>query len=156
MINQEKHEEQLGEIAADLKAKIRELETQISPLQEHLGVLRVQLDLIERALGARSAPVSGSAQPPSKGTSRSGVSDRVFEIIRDAGRPLHVTEIKSQYVARGFTIPGQGNESNLLVYIVRDSRFSRVAKGTYSLTDQGANPKIPNKPKTKRRRRRKP
>lgn len=153
---EEHHETELESIANRLRGRIHELEVEILPLQENLSRLRVQLDFVERAL---SAGTKGPTSPPEVSDSipsKPNVSDRIFEILRDAGQPLHVTEIRNQYVAKGFTVPGQGTESNLLVYIVRDSRFTRVSKGTYALTQAGVTTKTPPKPKTKRRRRRKP
>jgi len=136
--------------------RIHELEAEIGPIQELLSRLRVQLDFVERALSAGSAAPSPQVEVSDGTSPKPNVSDKIFEILRDAEHPLHITEIKNLYVSKGFTVPGQGTESNLLVYIVRDSRFARVSKGTYALTEAGVPTKIPTKPKTKRRRRRKP
>ena len=153
---EEHHETELESIANRLRGRIHELEVEILPLQENLSRLRVQLDFVERALSAGSKGPTTPAEVSDSTPSKPNVSDRIFEIMRDAGQPLHVSEIRNQYVAKGFTVPGQGTESNLLVYIVRDSRFIRVSKGTYALTEAGVPTKTPPKPKTKRRRRRKP
>ena len=153
---EEHHDTELESIARRLRGKVHELEIEILPLQENLSRLRVQLDFVERALSAGAKGPATPAEASDENVSKPNVSDRIFEILRDAGQPLHVTEIRNRYVAKGFTVPGQGTESNLLVYIVRDSRFLRVSKGTYALTEAGVTAKTPAKPQTKRRRRRKP
>jgi hypothetical protein len=152
---EEQHELDLESVAGRLRSRVHELEAEILPIQEQLSRLRVQLDFVERALNAGNVPPQPESQIKDVASSKPNVSERVFEILRDAARPLHVTEIRNQYIAKGFTVPGQGTESNLLVYIVRDSRFTRVSKGTYALAALGVPTKIPAKPKTKRRRRRK-
>lgn len=78
------------------------------------------------------------------------VSDVVVEILREAGGPLHISDIKQRFLATGRSIPGRGTESNLLSYIVRDPRFTRVSKGTYTLDSSGA-----GKVRKRRQRRRK-
>ena len=154
MNQQEELETELQGVADRLRMRIQELETEIAPLQEQLSRLRVQLEFVDRALNARTDGSQSSVQSPiAEPSTKPGVAERIFEILRDAGRPLHVSEIKTQYERKGWQIPGQGNESNLLVYIVRDSRFTRVSKGTYALMADGAPPAVPSKPQRKRRRR---
>jgi hypothetical protein len=152
---EEQYEADLENVASRLRTKVRELEVEILPIQEQLSRLRVQLDFVERALNSGNIAPHPELQVADVTSSKPSVSDRIFEILNEAARPLHITEIKDHYVAKGFTVPGQGTDSNLLVYIVRDSRFARVSKGTYALTEAGAPPKSPAKPKAKRRRRRK-
>ena len=152
---EEQHEADLEGVAIRLRTRVRELDAEILPIQELLSRLRVQLDFVERALSAGSTAPPSEVQIADAISSRLGVADRIFWILGEAAQPLHITEIKNKYVAKGFTVPGQGTESNLLVYIVRDSRFTRVSKGTYTLTEPGVAPKIPAKQKNKRRRRRK-
>lgn len=153
---EEQHEADLEAVANRLRTRVRELEAEILPIQELLARLRIQLDFVERALSAGTTALAPETQAAEVAPSKPNVSDRIFEILRDAGRPLHITEIKDHYMAKGFTVPGQGNESNLLVYIVRDARFARVSKGTYALAEVGVPTHAPAKPKIKRRRRRKP
>jgi hypothetical protein len=157
MNQMEEFDTELQSVANRLRTRVRELEAKLAPIQEQLSRLRVQLELVDRALSAHADATHESVQPPTgEAVTKIAVAERVFEILRDAGRPLHVSEIKTQYEGKGWRIPGQGRESNLLVYIVRDSRFTRVSKGTYALKEDGMPPVVPSNPKTKRRRRRKP
>ncbi len=52
--------------------------------------------------------------------------------FRSATRPLHISEIHEQFVARGYTIPGSGTPFNILAHLVNDKSFVRVARGTYA------------------------
>jgi len=131
------------------------IEEAIRPLQEQLTRVRGQLDFIERAL-----QIGAGIEQPTKPANelqavKPNIADRVLELLKEAAQPLHISEIRNRYIAKGFTVPGRGNESNLLVYIVRDPRFIRVSKGTYAVAEGGVVP-VPNvKPKAKKRRRKK-
>jgi hypothetical protein len=141
-------------IQSRLLKKISEIEEEMRPLREQAVRLKAQLELVERALQVGFPSDHSASSPQGTQTTRSSVSDRVFELLKDAGKELHVSEILSQYVEKGFTVPGQGKESNLLVYIVRDPRFIRVSKGTYALA-QGEPSQVVTTVKVKRRRRKK-
>jgi hypothetical protein len=154
MIPTDSHDADLKGIQSRLLKKISEVEAEMHPLQEQVVRLKAQLDLVEKALqvGSKSAGPMDSHQGPA--ATKSSVPDRVIELLKEAGKALHVSEILSQYVAKGFAVPGQGKESNLLVYIVRDPRFIRVSKGTYALAQGEPHPTV-TKLKVKRRRRKK-
>lgn len=125
------------------------------PLQEQLGRLKAQLEFIDRALQVGVADDPPRVPSSEIKATRQNVADRIFDLLQEAAQPLHVSEILHQYVAKGFTVPGRGNESNLLVYIVRDPRFTRVSKGTYAIAQSGVVPAPSVRPKAKKRRRKK-
>lgn len=145
----------LANIRSRLSDQIAELEGAIRPLQDQLTRSKAQLDLIERALQVGTGVQQATHSTSESAVAKPNVTDRVHDLLTEAGRPLHVSEIRNQYIAKGFTVPGQGNESNLLVYIVRDPRFIRVSKGTYAIAPDGDVPALTIKPKAKKRRRRK-
>ena len=145
----------LAGVRARLSEQILSIEETIRPLQEQLSRLKAQAELIERALQVGSGNEHQDALPADNKVAKQNVADRVFDLLREAAGPLHVSEILRQYVARGFTVPGQGNESNLLVYIVRDPRFVRVSKGTYAIAQSGSVPAPSVRPKARKRRRKK-
>ncbi len=150
--------EEIEEWRNRLGRELQELERQATPLLAHIGQLKQQLELLDRlarvtadgALPDPPASPSGMTAPSDKGRPPTEI---IAEILRKAGEPLHISAIRERYVASGHLIPGKGTESNLLAYMVRDPRFVRVAKGTYSLGSDSA-PPLPAKLKRKRRRRR--
>jgi len=144
-----------------LAQRLSELDEQLKPLQSEHARIKTQLDLIGRALTVNGPgaiepePVAPSA--PAGGT-RKTVNDGISNILAEAGSPLHISEIRKRYLATGRTIPGRGTESNLLICMVRDSRFRRVSKGTYTLADGNspvAENQVPKRNVKSRRRRRK-
>jgi hypothetical protein len=143
-----------------LRNELSELERQTTPLLAHMRQLKQQLDLLDKladvtARGASTEPSeSGAAGSlPSTPVGQS-LTEVVFEILRQAGEPLHISVIREKYLASGHQIPGKGNESNLIAYMVRDPRFARVAKGTYTLASAGVTPPLKRRRKRRRRRRR--
>jgi hypothetical protein len=136
-----------------LKDRLDEVQRQIAPLALEAGLIRTQLALVEKLLKVSR----GEGPPPDEvaingqhGNGRN-VADTIARILAEAASPLHISMIRQAYLQDGNTIPGKGTESNLLAYVVRDSRFVRVAKGTYGLTEQGFRPHT----RKRRRKRRK-
>lgn len=63
-------------------------------------------------------------------------ADRVVEIIKEAGKPMHYVEIERQMRARGYYSGGGRNPANtLLAKYYNDPRLYRSARGTYSLRE---------------------
>ena len=135
-----------------LRDRLSELEQQLGPLQAEASRLRAQLELIERALKVDASAAEPVVKQRAVGGLEGSVNELVEKILAEAGQPLHISEIRKRFLAAGREIPGQGAESNLLVYMVRDRRFVRVAKGTYGLAAFGLVAAAP--PKMRRRRRR--
>jgi multidrug efflux pump subunit AcrA (membrane-fusion protein) len=149
---------QIEELRAQLQSRLAQIEGQIQPLQAEAAKLRTQLDLVTKLLHVTKA--DGTILEPSQPVSTSAsvapgkaVADNVAEILVNAGQPLHVSEIHARYLRTGQPIPGKGTEANLLVYMVRDRRFTRVAKGTYALGNSATTiAKAPVKRRGRRRR----
>ena len=131
----------LSQIRERLSRRLSELDEQLAPLQTERARLGTQLELVERALSVDGggAPAVAAADstvvPPASAGPRETVTAGVAKILAEAGTPLHISEIRNRYIASGYTIPGRGTESNLLIYMGRDPRFVRVTKGTYALSD---------------------
>ena len=57
-------------------------------------------------------------------------------ILRSAGRPIHISDIRSSLLEKGIPIPGRGDEANVIVRLRRlEDRFTRTARGTYGLAE---------------------
>jgi hypothetical protein len=148
---------QIEELRATLQARLAEIEEQLRPLQDEAVKLRTQLDLVTKLLHVTKGEGT-VAEPPQQvqfaeaTTSGKLVADNVAEILMTAGTPLHISQIRTNYLETGRTIPGKGTYANLLAYMVRDRRFIRVAKGTYALSGRTALPAEPAKRRKKRRK----
>ncbi|HJZ78772.1 MAG TPA: hypothetical protein VKD91_00440 [Pyrinomonadaceae bacterium] len=75
------------------------------------------------------------------------VSDRFFDrtipqattmILREAGGPLHVNEIYNRLMEGGFTFTGNNPTISIAVSLNRNTRFRKVAPGTFDLVIRDA------------------
>jgi len=74
-------------------------------------------------------------------------SDRFFDrtipqattmILREAGGPLHVNEIYNRLMEGGFSFTGHNPTISIAVSLNRNSRFRKVAPGTFDLVIRDA------------------
>jgi hypothetical protein len=75
------------------------------------------------------------------------IDDRFFDrtipqattmILREAGGPLHVNEIYNRLVEGGFSFTGHNPTISIAVSLNRNSRFRKVAPGTFDLVIRDA------------------
>lgn len=94
-------------------------------------VSKAQLDALRRlrrSVSQQAGP--GGAQPPK---SMSQV-DMTYDILRSAGRPLHISEIITLVAKRhGVTLDRESIVSALSKRVARKDRFGRTAPNTFSL-----------------------
>lgn len=76
-------------------------------------------------------------------------ADAVVTLIRENGEAMHYLDIHRTLVARGFEIGGEGKADTLLSRYFKDSRLTRVSRGTYGLAgNQGVKPAVNSDAKT--------
>jgi hypothetical protein len=100
---------------------------------------------------------SPSVRPPRVGRTNASIVENAKRILAEAGRPLHITELKRVFLEHGIPIPGQGKEANLIAHLRRNSEIVRVKRGFYTLADTTSDQVAPQptirKRRGKRRRR---
>ena len=153
--------ESLRAWAGDLEGEIAEITASIVPFQQRLDAAREKLDLVRRLIhlsnpapaGARSKteplpPVPQSASLP-------GIEDHIEEILRLAGKPMHIRDIRASLIQMGVPLPGRGDEANIILRLRRSAdRFVRTERGTYALVawNLPAYSPAPQRRKVRRRR----
>lgn len=114
-----------------------------------LGELEIEMQRrIARAELSGHPPVPPPRQNvPALRTDIAAVSDRYFDrtipqattmILREAGGPLHVNEIYNRLMEGGFTFTGNNPTISIAVSLNRNSRFRKVAPGTFDLVIRDA------------------
>jgi len=107
--------------------------------------LELQRRLAHAELAQHSAPQRHNI-PPLK-SNIEAISDRFFDrtipqattmILREAGGPLHVNEIYNQLMEGGFSFTGNNPTISIAVSLNRNSRFRKVAPGTFDLVIRDA------------------
>jgi hypothetical protein len=159
-------DDRLRELQRWTKATEKEIEdtaATIAPLEHRLLAAREKLDLLHRltrlAETTEQHLVSGvsSLQQSEPGdasnASRVGRPDlegNLEQILKEAGSPMHISDIRKALVDRAVPLPGRGDEANIIVRLRRaPERFVRTGRGMYALTALG----LPPVPPGKRRRR---
>jgi hypothetical protein len=129
----------------ELRGEIRAKQADLTQVEERLTLVTKLLEMETRAQAGAQAPDSqgttmglpGPTVEPAR-TGTSDLEDAVEEILRAAGAPLHISDIRERLVAQGVPIPGRGDYANIIVRLRRfDDRFTRTARGTYGLAEWG-------------------
>ena len=147
--------------AEQIEKEIAEITASLAPLQDRLAAAREKLDLLNRLIHLSSADRSRSLHlgrassalpkpPPSP-----GIEDRIEEILRSSGSPMHIRDIRNALIQKGVPLPGKGDEANIILRLRRDTaRFIRTERGIYALVDWNlpAYAPAPRKKKVRRRK----
>ena len=113
-----------------------------------VGELEVELQrrLAQVELGQRP-PVPQRQNIPALKSNIEPLNDRFFDrtipqattmILREAGGPLHVNEIYNRLMEGGFSFTGHNPTISIAVSLNRNSRFRKVAPGTFDLVIRDA------------------
>ena len=93
------------------------------------------------------APVDRRAQIPTIRNNVEALSDRFIDrtipqavtlLLREEGGPLHVNEVYNRLLEGGFKFTGQNPTISIAVSLNRNSRFRKVAPGTFDLVMRDA------------------
>jgi hypothetical protein len=130
-----------GEAAEALDRAQQEFQT----AQRRLDEARERLALLDRL-----AAVEGDGgKVPNSSPAVDELLDACERFMREAGRPLHISELHAALLKNGVRIPGRGSEANVIVRLQRSAgRFVRTGRGRYAPTDFG----LPDAKPVRRRR----
>jgi len=141
----EKLKAEADDIASQMQKKVHQVDLVDKLIASHSDPpQRVVLE--ERKLHAKEIVTSGS--PIATATE---VKDHVYEILKDANRPMNINEIHAEFLRRGYAIPGKGTPFNILVHVNREvkgsksNRFVWVGRGTYAIKETNSNKKSAKK-----------
>ncbi len=135
--------EQIRSWIAGVEVEIREVDAAVAPLVERQAALTERLGLLKRLLTSLStvdpprAPsevaVNGTAQVIRTGGSvRERVQSHALEILREAGKPLHINDLHAEFIKRGFEVPGAGKPNNITVHLSEAAGMVSPARGYYA------------------------
>ncbi len=116
---------------------------ELAQQQSKLAALKEEERLWERLLALRQ----GEAEPllpiekqhsntPGDSVGKTAVK-AVHDELEKAQRPLHISEIMRLLGGRRISLPGAGEQANLISHLRRDERFVRTARGMYALAAWG-------------------
>jgi hypothetical protein len=112
----------VGELEAELQRRLAQIE-----LQSHTPSPRHNIPPIRNNLEANSDRFFDRTIPQA-----------TTMILREAGGPLHVNEIYNQLIEGGFNFTGHNPTISIAVSLNRNTRFRKVAPGTFDLVIRDA------------------
>jgi hypothetical protein len=147
-----------------VRSDLDQLDGKLKPLVEEQQRLQAReallIDLLS-SFGPPAATAPSAGTVPIRSSSRNGstgsyVVEKTMEILRDEGQPLHINDIHTKFLERGFAVPGAGKAANLIVHLRKSERIASPRRGIYGLVEQvGSSSKPPiGKKRTAKRRRR--
>lgn len=120
---------ELATVSKDLEALL----SRRDHLQAKLDLVQV-LQNLERGSEPSGEPVGAGAH--ARQTTGERIAGAVSAVLDEAGRPMHVREIRTMLASRGVPLPGRGTDANLIVHLSRKPDvFVRTSRGTYGLTE---------------------
>lgn len=126
--------ESLLTAAAELSAGIVGCEAVIAEEQRKLGLLREEHHLVRRLLELRTDVTKDEDAPNAPIVIGPPALEASIEELTKAGRPLHISELFRTLQQRGVSIPGSGQQANLISLLTRDDRIYRPERGFYALS----------------------
>lgn len=151
--------EQLQQWASATEKEIKEITAALAPLEQRLQAARERLDLLQRltrmtetaqVLPQDTAELGRGRPDPLASLGVQDLETHLEQILREAERPMHISDIRKALVDRAVPLPGRGDEANIIVRLRRaPERFMRTGRGMYALTALG----MEAVPPTRRRRR---
>lgn len=120
-------------------------EARLNQLQLALTAGRREEALLEDLLALRNGElkkgnVSVAERPESvseQGRTPHPVVEATVDILKHAGRPIHISELMTTLTKEEVQIPGSGDQANLISHLRRDPRIARPARGLYGLREWG-------------------
>lgn len=114
---------------------LEKAQAQLAELQAQIHEERARLELLDRLVAIEGGDKGSETPPTTEGDSLVSACEA---LIRQAGRPLHISELHRELLSRGVPIPGKGAEANIIVRLQRaDGLFVRTGRGLYGLRGFG-------------------
>ena len=133
------NQEKLQEWKQNLLREIKDLETQLSPLETEIRVRQEKLAAIDRLLNLEIHPIETiSISKNNLNTAMADnrkTSDIAYEVLKNTGIPMYYKDLYEAILQTGFEIRGKDPATNLIAHISIDPRFKRVKRGTYALKE---------------------
>jgi hypothetical protein len=120
---------------AEARHDLERAQSELARVQHRIEEARQRVVLLEQLLALeRQEPTSNEARQ----SGADGFLDACENIIRAAGKPLHIKELQAALQQKGVILPGRGTDANLIIRLQRsDGQFVRTGKGTYGLPEFG-------------------
>lgn len=138
---------------SEIQEKIKAKRLEVLRLQNELAADSVQESAL-RALLSAGSPTNDSggvleSSSLSEGQESSEaplhpVEAAAIEVLRERGKPTHISEVRAELLRRKVPIPGKGTDANVIVHLSKSLQVCRVGRGLYALKEWGV-PEVPRR-----------
>ncbi|MBI3160627.1 MAG: winged helix-turn-helix domain-containing protein [Chloroflexi bacterium] len=151
-----------NEYIEELNWRLESLRGEISKLQgsiqELFDEVKIKQEQAKHLMMLLESEGQSTQDPELSSISNKPIADIAFDFVsaQQTRAPYHYVDLANELMSKGIYISGKNPSANLLAHMSRDSRFVRIAPGTYGLADWGLEPvESATKSKVKRKRRKK-
>lgn len=142
---------------------IRESQSEIDRLRSEISADKRREAALRALLSADSAenqPEENSVLPAKEENTsplnpmKHPIERGALAILKERGQPIHITDLRSELIARGIPIPGKGTDANVIIYLARAPEVCRIGRGLYALKEWSI-PQVPPRRRRSKRKKRK-
>jgi hypothetical protein len=146
MINQSKVD-QIAKWRKETEEVLRQYKEELATLQHSILEAEERIKLFDRLLILEGHSFNESTI---KSDTPESFLDACINVIRENGKPIHITDLHSELLKSGIPIPGKGDQANVIARIQRsDGIIIRTGRGMYGLPEFGEPEKKPIRRKKK-------
>ena len=117
-----------------------EAEENIERLRKTLGLLEGMLEYMRQAEGQRELPLFEEGLEEEQPYAEMSIADAAFELLKQVGRPLHVTRIWEELQRGGKTLEAKKPTLSVTGALLRDERFENLGKNTFRIKEIPSDP----------------
>lgn len=124
---------------AQLERVLGEKRSELDKLRRQRSNLQKKLNQIDRQIERVGGSMNGSRRGGGGGGRRNARSllDTLEAVLRDAGRPMKVSEIMDAAIAAGYRSGSDNFRGIVNQTLIKDKRFGQVERGVYELKSGG-------------------
>ena len=125
------------EVLDEIRSRIESLHSEVESLEKQINAHRITIDSWQRILDL--AHNTGFQELPLTNAGRFDgmtAADATERLLKEAGHPLHLTEILKRLNAGGWNTAAKAPTSNLGTMLQRSGKFGRAAPGVYELLSE--------------------
>ena len=133
---------QIEQWLGEANLEISNIETRIKPELEKLEKYRKKIELYQKLLEIEKPKLIKRQIRFVRKSSK--IADFAVEVLQEAQKSLHYTEIMKKIESRGIEIPGENKKSNMTAHLANDDRIIRAKeRGFYKLKEWEGNAENP-------------
>jgi hypothetical protein len=133
---------QIEQWLKEAKLEISNIENRIKPELEKLEKCRKKIELYQKLLEIEKPRLIHRQERFARKSSK--IADLAVEVLQEAQKSLHYTEIMEKIESGGIEIPGENKKSNMTAHLANDDRIARAKeRGFYKLKEWEDNKENP-------------